>query len=101
MVWPMSLDRAAVDHVARLARLDLTDEERERMQKELTVILGHADNIQALDLDDVPPTSHPLPLSNVLRADVARRSLAPDEALANAPAVEDGRFRVPRIIEDA
>lgn len=97
----MTLDRSAVDHVARLARLDLTDAERERMQKELTVILGHADNIQALDLDGVPPTSHPLPLSNVLRPDEPRPSLAPDEALANAPAAEDGRFRVPRIIEDA
>ena len=97
----MPLDRRAVDHVARLARLDLTDDERERMQKELTVILGHADNIQALDLDGVPPTSHPLPLSNVLRPDEARPSLPVDEALANAPATEDGRFRVPRIIEDA
>lgn len=97
----MGLDRAAVDHVARLARLDLTDDERERMQKELTVILGHAERIQALDLDGVPPTSHALPLSNVLRADEARPSLPVDEALANAPATEGGRFRVPRIIEDA
>ena len=97
----MSLDRAAVDHVARLARLDLTEEERERMQAELTQILGHADKIQALDLEGVPATSHSLPLSNVLRADVAKPSLPPEEAIANAPEAEDGRFRVPRIIEDA
>lgn len=97
----MSLDRAAVDHVARLARLDLSDDERARMQKELTVILGHAERIQELDLDGVPPTSHALPLSNVTRRDEVRPSLPPDEALANAPEVEDGRFRVPRIIEDA
>lgn len=97
----MGLDRAAVDHVARLARLDLSEDERERMQKELTVILGHADKIQALDLDGVPPTSHALPLSNVMRADEVRPSLPQEEALANAPAAEDGRFRVPRIIEDA
>lgn len=97
----MPLDRSAVDHVARLARLDLTEEERDRMQKELTGILGHAEKIQSLDLDDVPPTSHALPLSNVLRADEARPSLTQEEALANAPASEDGRFRVPRIIEDA
>ncbi len=97
----MSLDRAAVDHVARLARLDLTEEERERMQKELTLILGHAEKIQSLELDAVPPTSHPLPLSNVMRPDVARPSLPREEALANAPEAEDGRFRVPRIIEDA
>jgi len=97
----MPLDRSAVDHVARLARLDLTDEERDRMQKELTGILEHAENIQSLDLDDIPPTSHALPLSNVLRPDEARPSLPPEKALANAPAAEDGRFRVPRIIEDA
>ena len=80
---------------------DLTDEERDRMQKELTGILEHAEKIQSLDLDDIPPTSHALPLSNVLRPDEARPSLPPEEALANAPAAEDGRFRVPRIIEDA
>ena len=97
----MPLDRSAVDHVARLARLDLTEEERDRMQKELTGILEHAEKIQSLDLDGVPPTSHALPLSNVMRADEARPSLPPEEALANAPAAEDGRFRVPRIIEDA
>ena len=97
----MSLDRAAVDHVARLARLDLTEDERERMQKELAGILGHADKIQELDLDGVPPTSHALPLSNVLRPDEPRPSLPQEEVLANAPASEDGRFRVPRIIEDA
>lgn len=97
----MPLDRDAVDHVARLARLDLTEDERNRMQKELTGILEHAEKIQSLDLDGVPPTSHALPLSNVLRADEARPSLPPEEALANAPVAEDGRFRVPRIIEDA
>lgn len=97
----MSLDRAAVDHVARLARLDLSEAERERMQAELTQILGHADKIQSLDLDGVPPTSHSLPLSNVLRPDEVRPSLSSEEALANAPEAEDGRFRVPRIIEDA
>lgn len=97
----MSLDRAAVDHVARLARLDLSDDERDRMQKELTGILAHADKIQELDLDGVPPTSHALPLSNVLRPDEVRPSLPQQEALSNAPRSEDGRFRVPRIIEDA
>ena len=97
----MSLDRSAVDHVARLARLDLTEEERERMQVELTNIREHPDKIQALDLDDVPPTSHSLPLKNVMRRDVAKDSLVPEAALSNAPEAEDGRFKVPRIIEDA
>jgi len=97
----MSLDRAAVDHVARLARLDLSEDERARMQAELTQILGHAERIQELDLDGIPPTSHSVPLSNVLRPDEVTPSLPVDEALANAPVAEDGRFRVPRIIEDA
>lgn len=97
----MPLDRSAVDHVARLARLDLTEEERDRMRLELTKILEHAEKIQALDLDDVAPTSHALPVENVMRSDLKKPSLPQDVALANAPDVEDGRFKVPRIIEDA
>ncbi len=97
----MPIDRAAVDHVARLARLDLTDDERERMRAELSQILEHAEKIQALDLDGVPPTSHSVSIRNALRPDEVTPSLAPDEALAVAAEVEDGRIRVPRIIEDA
>ncbi|HEU4481378.1 MAG TPA: Asp-tRNA(Asn)/Glu-tRNA(Gln) amidotransferase subunit GatC [Actinomycetota bacterium] len=97
----MTIDRAAVDHVARLARLDLSEEERERMRAELTKILEHADQIQALDLDGVEPTSHAIPLRNVMRADEVRPSLEQAEALSNAPKSEDGRFLVPRIVEDA
>ncbi len=97
----MPIDRSAVDHVARLARLDLSEEERSRMQVELSAILEHAERIRALDLDDLPPTSHPVPLTNVMRSDDVTPSLPQDVALANAPAAEDGRFKVPRIIEDA
>ena len=97
----MPIDRAAVDHVARLARLDLTDAERERMRVELTHILEHAERIQALDLDGVPPTSHSVSIRNAMRPDEVAPSLEPQEALANAPEVEDGRIKVPRIIEDA
>lgn len=97
----MTIDRAAVDHIARLARLDLSDAERTRMRTELAQILGHAERIQSLDLDDVEPTSHSIPLSNVMRDDEVRPSLAPEEALRNAPETEDGRIKVPRIIEDA
>lgn len=96
----MPIDREAVDHVARLARLDLSDAERSRMQDELTSILAHVENIQALELDSIEPTSHALPLNNVFRPDVAGSSLTQQEALANAPEVETGRFRVPRILED-
>ena len=71
------------------------------MQTELAQILGHAERIQSLELDDVEPTSHSIPLSNVTRADEVRPSLTQAEALHNAPEQEDGRFKVPRIIEDA
>jgi aspartyl-tRNA(Asn)/glutamyl-tRNA(Gln) amidotransferase subunit C len=97
----MGIDRAAVDHIARLARLDLSDAERSRMQSELAQILGHAERIQSLDLEDVEPTSHSIPLSNVTRPDEVGPSLSQAEALQNAPEAEDGRFKVPRIIEDA
>jgi aspartyl-tRNA(Asn)/glutamyl-tRNA(Gln) amidotransferase subunit C len=96
----MPIDRAAVDHVARLARLDLSDEQRDRMAVELTKILEHAEKVQALDLDGVEPTSHAVPLRNVMRPDEARPSLTQAEAVANAPDELDGRFRVPRILED-
>jgi aspartyl-tRNA(Asn)/glutamyl-tRNA(Gln) amidotransferase subunit C len=97
----MGLDQKTVNHVARLARLDLSDAERDRMRAELTDILEHAERIQALDLDGVEPTSHAVPITNAMRSDDVKASLSQAEALANAPAAEDGRFRVPRIIEDA
>lgn len=96
----MPIDKDAVDHVARLARLDLSDEDRTRMQAELSAILEHAERIQALDLDGLEPTSHPVPLKNMMRPDEVTPSMDRDDALANGPEVEDGRFRVPRIIED-
>ncbi len=92
---------ADVAHVARLARLAVTDEEMERFTGQLAAVLDHAADIEALDLGGVPPTAHPLPLANVLREDVARPGLPREEALAAAPAVEDDRFRVPRILGEA
>jgi len=93
--------REEVEHVARLARLALTDDEIEELTAQLGVILDHAADVAALDLRDVEPTAHPLPLVNVLRPDEARPGLARDEVLAAAPAAEDGRFRVPRILGEA
>jgi aspartyl-tRNA(Asn)/glutamyl-tRNA(Gln) amidotransferase subunit C len=84
-----------------LARLALSEDERESMRVELTKILDHAEKIQALNLDGVEPTAHAIPLRNVMRPDEARPSLPPHEALSNAPEQEDGRFLVPRIVEDA
>ena len=92
---------ADVQHVAKLSRLALTDDEVEHLARELAGILGHAADIEALDLDDVPPTAHPLPLENVFRADDVRPSLDRAEVLAQAPAAEDHRFRVPRILGEA
>jgi aspartyl-tRNA(Asn)/glutamyl-tRNA(Gln) amidotransferase subunit C len=93
------LTRADVAHVARLARLALTDDEMERLTGELAAVLDHAADVAALELDGVPPTAHPLPLRNVTRPDEVRPPIARDEVLAAAPAVEDGRFRVPRILD--
>ncbi len=70
------------------------------MKDELTTILEHVERIQTLDLEGVEPTSHTVPLANVLRPDETRPSLPQEAALANAPEAEDGRFKVPRIVED-
>lgn len=88
-----------MEHVARLARLALADDEIERLTVDLAGILEYADDLAALDLDGVAPTAHPLPLVNVFRADTIGPTLDRDEVLAEAPAAEDGRFRVPRILD--
>lgn len=88
-----------VDHVARLARLALTEEERERFGRQLALILEHAEKVGEVAAEEVPPTSHPVPRSNVYRADEPEPSLTLEEALANAPEVEGNRFKVPRIME--
>jgi aspartyl-tRNA(Asn)/glutamyl-tRNA(Gln) amidotransferase subunit C len=89
------ITRDDVAHVADLARLALTDEELELFTVQLGAVLEHADDVESLDTEGVPPTAHPLPLVNVLRDDVVRPSLDRDEVLAAAPSVEDHRFRVP------
>lgn len=95
------LSRQDVLHVARLARLTLTDEEVELFTDQLAAVLAHAADVAALDTSGVPPTAHPLPLQNVFRDDEVRPSLDRDEVLAQAPAAEEGRFRVPRILGEA
>lgn len=98
---PSPISTEDVAHVARLARLSLSDDELERFTEQLGAILGHAADVDALDTDGILPTAHPLPLVNVLRDDVVRPSLERDEILAQAPAVEQDRFRVPRILGEA
>jgi len=98
----MSLSIDDVRHVANLARLALDDDELEQLRDELSRILGYAEQIGDVATADVPPTSHAYPLTNVWRDDEVRPSLDPAAAVATGPAIEDGRFRVPRIIgEDA
>jgi aspartyl-tRNA(Asn)/glutamyl-tRNA(Gln) amidotransferase subunit C len=89
------IDREQVLHVARLARLELTEEEVARMSEELSKVLDSIEKIGELDLDGVPPTTHVVEVTNALRADVVEPSLPREVALANAPAVADGGFLVP------
>ena len=89
------IDREQVLHVAKLARLRLSDDEVERMTGELSQILEHVDQMEALDLDGVEPTSHVVALENVLRDDVPRDSLSRERALEGAPEAAPDGFRVP------
>ena len=92
------LTAADVTKVARLARLDVTAEEVERMTAQLAGMLEHFADVDALDLADVEPMTQPYPLVNVFREDVVRPGLDREEVLAEAPLAEDGRFRVPPVI---
>ena len=98
---PARITRADVEHVATLARLGLTEDEIEEFTGQLGVILEHAARVSALDTTDVPPTAHPLPLVNVFRLDEVIPGLDRDEVLGQAPATEDGQFRVPPILGEA
>lgn len=95
-----AITRDDVAHVARLARLDLNDEELERFTGQLAAVLAHAEDVAALDLSPVAPMAHPLPLQNVLRSDEVRSGADRDEVLAQAPAAESNQFRVPPILGD-
>lgn len=95
-----AITRDDVAHLARLARLDLAEEELDAFTGQLDVILGAVTRIRDVAAADVPPMSHPQPLTNVLRADEVRPGLSQEEALSGAPAAEDGRFRVPRILDE-
>ena len=89
-----------VEHVARLARLELSEADKERMRRELDSILSYIDKLRALDTGGVEPTAHAIPMTNVMRDDMPRPSLPQDVMLANAPERSGEFFRVPRIIEE-
>lgn len=96
-----SISRDDVAHVARLARLELSDEQLDTFTPQLAAILEHAADVEALELDDVPPTAHPFPLANVMRPDVARDAGVREAVLEAAPAAEEGMFRVPPVLGEA
>ncbi len=96
----MSLTRAEVAHLAQLARIDLDEAELDHLSGQLDVILDSVAAVADVAAHDIPPTSHAVPLTNVTRPDVVRACLTPEQALSGAPAVEDQRFRVPRILDE-
>ena len=93
---PVEID---IEHVAKLARLELTDEEKARLRDQLGVILENAAKVSEVATDDVPPTAYAIPRSNVLRPDDVMPSLTVEEVLSNAPEVEGDRFKVPKVVE--
>lgn len=96
-----SISRAEVAHLARLARLAVTEEELDLFAGQLEVILTSVARVREVAATDVPPTSHAVGLTNVFRADVPRPGLTQQQALSGAYATEEGRFRVPRILDEA
>jgi len=95
----MKISKDDVKHVARLARLRLTEEEKEKFGKQLNQILAYVEKLNELNIENVEPTSHVVPLTNVLRKDEVKPSLSEEEALANAPERKGKYFKVPKIIE--
>ncbi|MCW3489807.1 Asp-tRNA(Asn)/Glu-tRNA(Gln) amidotransferase subunit GatC [Dethiobacter alkaliphilus] len=95
----MKITREAVDHVANLARLEITDAEADEFTIQLNSILEYADKLNRLDTKDITPTAHVMPMQNVFREDEVHNCLPREQALANAPEEEDGMFRVPPVIE--
>jgi len=95
----MKLSLAQVEHIAELARLSLTDEEKTRYQEQLSAILDYAEKLQAVDTSAIPPTATVLPLRNVMRADEPRDSMSREDVLANAPQVKADSFRVQAVLE--
>lgn len=95
----MSITIKDVEHVAALARLELSEQDKERFAGQLSAILKYAEQLNQLDTDDVEPTSHAMPLVNVMREDAVRPSLPIDKVLLNAPDEEDGQIKVPAVLE--
>jgi aspartyl-tRNA(Asn)/glutamyl-tRNA(Gln) amidotransferase subunit C len=95
----MSIQTKDVEYVAKLARLNLSDEEREKFTDQLNAILQYAEKLNELDTEGVEPTTHVLHLSNVMRKDEVHESLSQEKVFRNAPEEEDGQFKVPAVLE--
>ena len=95
------ISREEVAHVARLAQLALSEDELDAFTSQLAAVLDHAADLEALNVDDVEPSTHPFPLKNVLRIDEPGEVFAIEEVIEVAPAVEEGQFRVPRILGES
>ena len=95
----MKVTREVIEHVAGLARLNLTEQEKERLTAEMAEVISYVDKLNELDTADVKPMEHVIPIRNVLREDKAAKSLDRDKILANAPSHEDGCFKVPKVVE--
>lgn len=95
----MSIQTKDVEHVAKLARLHLTEAERDMFTEQLNAILKYAEKLNELDTDDIAPTTHVLHLSNVMREDEVQDSLPQEKVFRNAPDEEDGQFKVPAVLE--
>ena len=95
-----SITREEVAHLARLARIELTGDELDHLAPQLDQIIGLVAQVSDVAADDIPPTSHALPLTNVMREDKDHPCLTPEQALSGAPAAEEQRFRVPRILTE-
>jgi aspartyl-tRNA(Asn)/glutamyl-tRNA(Gln) amidotransferase subunit C len=95
-----NVTRADVDHIAKLARLDLTDDEKEKYLGTLASVLEYANKLNDLDLTDVPPTAHAVAQQNVMRDDVVNSTLAVDKALANASQTKDDQFAIQAVFEE-
>lgn len=95
----MKISRREVEHIAELAKVELSEEETEVFAEQLSVILDHFQSLQAVDTSGVPPTAQVLPLRNIIREDEVKPSLSPEEVLGNAPRAERGYIKTPPVLE--
>lgn len=95
----MKITKDTIEHVANLARLNLTEEEKSKLTLDMEQIISYVDKLNELDTSKVKPTDHVIPISNVFREDEAKPSYQREKVLANAPSIEDGCFKVPKIVE--